>query len=545
MSITSLGNAISGLRAAQAGLAVTGQNISNSSTVGYSRQQSIQVDSSYLSKGSSEIGSFKNQLGLGTNVSAIRQIRNKFYDATYRDENSESNFFARKYTTGEEINNIIGELQSQYKAQDAINGLWNAIQETIKDPSAIESRSIFIQNSLTFLNKMQDINKNLINYQNNLNEQVKSEVNSINSIVSQIAELNMKIENIESDGRRANDERDARNNLLDQLSGYLDVEIKETPINGSSASRVDILLNGKELLVSNQQTKIGLKYATPNSPFVEPVFTNAEGILPATADAPKLFDNLETEDLGPNSSGTKGSLKALLISRGSVTGNYTMLDPANNNTHLINNFVIPKIQAKMDKLVNHVVKLLNENIKEKDLNGDPGIPIFIRKNSTDGNGLFDPATGNYLNPENANNYSTLFTLENIELNPALLANDGYNKLGFSKSGDPNDTTALEELSKKWKNSAQALDGNSIDTYYKQMVVTFGIEIQDSKQKFNTKIGTSQLAQQKRMEISAVSLDEELSNMMKYQHAYNSAAKVVNIIDSMLDKVINGTGRVGA
>lgn len=545
MSITSLGNAISGLQSAQAGLAVTGQNISNSSTTGYSRQQSIQADSSYVTIGTSNIGSYKNQLGLGSNIAAIRQLRNKFYDSTYRNENSESNFFARKYTTGEEINNIIGELQSQYKAQDAINGIWTAIQESIKDPSAIETRSTFIQSSLTFLNKMQDVNKNLISYQMNLNEQVKSEVNQINSIVSEIAELNIKIQEVEASGSRANDARDARNNLLDKLSGFLDVEIKEIPIPGSSASRMDILLNGKELLVSNQQTKIGLKYSSPNYPFVEPVFTNKTGILPSNADAPKLFEKLETEDLGPNSSGTKGSLKSLLISRGNVTGNYTMLDPANQNNIQINNFVIPKIQAKMDKLVNHVVKLLNENIKELDLQGNKGAPIFIRKNSTDGTGLFDPVTGNYLRPERPNDYATLFTLENIELNPALLANDGYNKLGFSKTGQQNDTTVLEKLSKDWKNSANALDGNSIDVYYKQMVVSLGIDIQDAKQKFNTKVGTTQLAQQKRLGISAVSLDEELSNMMKYQHAYNSAAKVINIIDSMLDKVINGTGRVGA
>lgn len=544
MSITSLGNALSGLKTAQAGLAVTGQNISNSSTTGYSRQQSIQIDSSYVNIGVSNIGSYKNQLGLGAGVAAIRQLRNKFYDATYRDENSESNFFARKYTTGEEINNIIGELQSQYKAQDAINGIWTSIQEAIKDPSAIETRSIFIQNSLTFLNKMQDINKNLNNYQMNLNEQVKNEVNKINNIVSQIADLNMKIENAESAGNRANDERDARNNLLDELSGFLDVEIKEIPIPGSSASRMDILVGGKELLVSNQQSKIGFKYSSPNYPFIEPVFTNSSGILPASADAPKVFENLATEDLGPSSSGTKGSLKSLLISRGNVTGNYTMLDPANNNTHEVNNFLIPKIQAKMDKLVNHVVKLLNENIKEQDLHGNPGVPIFIRKNSNDANGLFD-ANGNYLNPEVATDYSSLFTLENIELNPALLGNDGYNKLGFSKTGQQNDTTVLEQLSKAWKEETASLEGNSIDIYYKQMIVGFGIEIQDAKQKFSTKIGTTQLAQHKRLSISAVSLDEELSNMMKYQHAYNSAAKAINVIDSMLDKVINGTGRVGA
>lgn len=542
-SMSSMGVALSGLRAAQAGLSVTGQNVSNSSNAAYTRQHAVQSDFSYSNIGSSPVGSLKNQVGLGTQVSVIRQLRNKFYDANYREENSTGNFYARKYTTGEEINNIIGELQSDYRAQDAINGVWGAVNELIKDPGAIETRASFIQSSVTFLNKMKDINKNLFEYQLNLNEQIKKEVEKINSNVEQIAKLNQQIQDIEADGRRANDLRDARNALLDELSGYLDVEIKETAIPGSFASRMDILINGQELLVNNVPNKIGLKYANGDYPFYEPIFTNSSEILPATSNATKLFPNLATEDLGSHSSGTKGSLKALLISRGNVTGNYTMLNNAPNET---NNFLIPKIQAKMDKLVHEIVTLLNESAVGQDLNGNMGVPIFVRKGTNDSNnGVMDPNNpGNYLVPENVNDYKTLFTLENIEINPALLENDGYNKLGFSATGDIGDTTILQEISKKWKSASNNLEGASIDGYYKKIITEFAVEIQDAEQRFNSKVGTIDLAQNKRMSISAVSLDEELSNMLKFQHAYNSAAKIINVLDSMMDKVINGTGRVG-
>lgn len=537
---SSMSVALSGLRAAQAGLSVTGHNVSNSNVGGYSRQQAIQQDFSSITIGSSPVGSLKMQVGLGTQVSCIRQIRNKFYDMNYREQNSAGNFYARKYTAGEEINNIIGETQTDYRAQVAIDGIWVAVNELIKNPEGIETRATFIQNCVTFLDRMGDINRNLFEYQMNLNEQVKREVDKINDIVEKIASLNEKIQEIEGDGRRANDLRDERNVLLDELSGFVDIEIKETPIPGSYASRMDILVDGNELLVNNVPNKIGLKYANGQYPFYEPVFTNSKEILPADNQSKPVFPNLKNEVLDKESEKAKGSLKGLLISRGYSVGNYSMIE---NNPREIENFLVPKVQAKIDKLVHKIVTLLNESATGIGLNGENGVPIFIRKNSQDANGLFDEQ-GAYIRPENPNDYSTLFSINNIQINPALLANDGYNFLGFSASGDKGDTAILEQISKDWKTATEDLEGSSIDGYYKKIITDFAVEIQDARERLDSKINSINLTENKRMSLSAVSLDEELSNMLKFQHAYNSAAKVINVIDSMMEKIVNGTGKVG-
>nr|WP_317360004.1 flagellar hook-associated protein FlgK [uncultured Tyzzerella sp.] len=526
MSMSSLGTALSGLRAAQAGLSVTGHNVSNSNVMGYTRQQGIQQDFSYLNRGSSAVGSLKMQVGIGTNVAQIRQVRNKFYDATYREETSFGSYYSRKYTAGEEINIIIGELQSEYKAQDVITDVWNSINEMSKNPAAIETRSGFIQSCVTLLDKMQDINKSLFEYQLNLNEQVKREVDSINNIVSQIADLNQEIETIEADGSRANDLRDVRNNLLDELSGYIDIEIKETPIGNGQTSRVDILFQGNELLSGNIQQKIGLRYCNGDFPFVEPVFTGSDEILSAGEPATPLYPNLASEDLGTNSSSTKGSLKGLLVARGEVIGNYVMDDAQ------IGNFSIPNVQKKIDTLVHEIVTMLNEaSTRGMGLDGQAGVPVFVRKSGAQGN-------------ENPNDYGTLFTLNNIQINPELLETDGYNRLGFSLNGDKDDNTILMELVKDWKEPIDSLEGSSIDGYYKKIITDFAVKVQEDREKLESKIGSIDLAQNKRLTISGVSLDEELSNMLKFQHAYNSAAKMVNVIDGMMDKIINGTGRVG-
>lgn len=537
-SMSSISTALSGLRAAQAGLAVTGHNVSNSGVLGYTRQQGIQQDFSYLNRGSSPVGSLKMQVGIGTGVSQIRQLRNKFYDIAYREENGFGEYYARKYTAGEEINTIIGEMGSEYRAQEVITDVWDAINEMSKNPGAIETRSLFIQSCVTLLDKMQDINKKLFEYQLNLNKQIEKEVKNINDIVAQIGELNQKIEEIEADGSKANDLKDMRNNLLDELSGYIDIEVKETAVGNSGATRVDILFQGNELLVSNIPQKIGLKYCNGEYPFVEPVFSSSDEILPASDTSTPLFPNLASEDLGTTSTTTKGSLKGLLVARGEVVGNYTMPNSE------IGNFSIPNIQKKIDTLMHEIVTKLNTaSMSGKGLDGNYGIPIFVRKGVDDSNVGGGTMPG-IIQGENSNDYNTLFTIDNIQINPKLLEADGYNKLGFSKSGDKDDNTILVELSKAWKEPIANLEGASIDGYYKKIVTDYAVKVQEDREKLESKVGTIDLAQNKRLTISGVSLDEELSNMLKFQHAYNSAAKVVNVIDGMMDKIINGTGRVG-
>lgn len=536
-----MSTALSGLKAAQAGLSVIGHNVSNSSTTGYTRQLLVQSDYNYLNGGSSATGSGVMQIGLGTQNSQIRQIRNKFYDVNFRDENSAGSYFARKYTAGEEINTIIGELQSEYKAQDTINDIWNSVNELVQDPSAIETRSSFIQTCVTFLDKMKDINRNLFEYQMNLNEQVKNEVDKINDIVSSIKDVNMKIQEIEVGGKKANDLQDMRNNLIDELSGILDITVKEKSIPGSSAVMVDIYVSGQELLADNVQNTLGLQYTSGDYPFYEPVFTSSKEILPFGTTDSKLFPSLSSKTIGSDLNTERGSLKGLLISRGGIMANFTTDDAE------IDNFLIPKVQKKIDSLVHEVVTMLNNSVVgNKDLNGKDGIPIFVRTGIANDGGY--DANGNPipLAPEDINgNSNTWYTIENIAINPELLEPDGYNKLAFSSTGDKGDTSILSKLSKDWKEARTSLDGSSIDSYYKQIITDFAVEIKTDRQKLEARLGTIDLAENKRFSMSGVSLDEELSNMLKYQHAYNSAAKIINVLDSMLDKIINGTGRVGA
>ena len=515
-SMSSYSIGISGLRNAQSGLSTTGHNMANSSVEGYSRQGNIQQTFLYRTYSESKVGLL--QVGMGTDLSEIRQIRNKFFDAEYRAEASTSNFYAAKYVSGQEVENIIGELEGSYAGQDVLEDVWSALNELSIYPDGIETRGVFIETCVTFVNKMQDIQDGLYNYQLNLNNQIKTTVSKINDIVEKIDKLNDQIIYYEKAGDNANDYRDSRNLLLDELSTYLEIDIRET-----SNGRVDLLVEGKELLVNGNMNRLGLKYSENKCGFVEPVFTKSEEILPNDADAISLYGDLSKEFLEGGSSNCAGLLKGQLVARGNIVADHTTPDEK------INNFLIPKVQKQFDVLVNGIVNLLNNAFgsgETFDLKGGNGVPIFTKIG------------------ENGE-----FTTNNIQVNPTLLDSDGYNYLAFSKSGDIADTTLILDVMQKWENGVEGLEdefGNpySVNNYYRSVVDGVAVEVSQSSSYYDEHNGLLEAVDNKRQTLSGVSLDEELSYMLKYQYAYQASSKFINIIDSMVDKVVNSMGVVG-
>lgn len=544
--LSSFNTAVSGLRAAQSGLSVVGHNITNAETPGYTRQQTIQKD--FFSKTIGQNANGPMQVGLGVSVSEVRQIRNKFYDISYREQVGKANFYSAKYVTGSEVESILGELESDYSTQGTLQNLWNSINDLTNFPSGIETRESFIENVATFLNKVDDMKTSLFDYQLNINDQVKGTVKRINSIVSDIDELNNYIIKAEADGKDANDYRDKRNDLIDELSGLADITVKE-----ASNGRNDILINGRELLVNGKQNKIGLQYSSDKYPFVRPVFTESDEIIQYEGNLTeaekksykKIYDERDLSALGDKS----GLLKGLLVSRGDTVANYTtFLNPDGTvNNADAENAVIPGLQFKIDTLVHSIVNLFNESVNPTDgsdkpygLGTDPdtgekiqGVRIFIRKSE-----LTDPPLCGADDPENPNDKNSLYTMDNIILNPKLLEEGGYNYLCLSPSSDPSDTSLLNKMSEAWKSGMDELGNVSVDTYYKNMITDFAVSTEEAKNNYEGQNTLLQSSKNSRLAMSSVSLDEELSSMLKYQYAYNAASKLVTAIDEMVQQVLN-------
>jgi flagellar hook-associated protein FlgK len=237
----------------------------------------------------------------------------------------------------------------------------------------------------------------------------------------------------------------------------------------------------------------------------------------------------------------------------------------------INNCMIPKTMMQLDEIFNSMVRMINDLLSPK-IEDPPGSGIFIRDPDApfdnNGNQSFmevftrkdydrwtrtDPSdpTSYEFNPEEPGNWRSFYSIGNVMINPRLLDTDGgYNYLALSRSGDIEDPTLLLELQEIWRRNsgpyAINIGGNyySIQNAYINFVNSVGTEVNEAKNYVAAQTIQVNQAENRRQSTMGVSLDEEMKNMMKFQYAYQSAARILNVIDSMIDRVINGMGRSG-
>ena len=223
--MSSLYTGVSGLQVSQRGLNTTAHNLSNLETEGYVRQQTLQTDSFYSNLGTNHISYL--QVGHGAAAAAITQVRDNFLDKAYRQEFGRQHFYEAQYECATEMEEILGETEG-VAFQDSVEELWIAMQELCKEPDSIVTRSSFIQTAVSFIERAETVYSQIKEYQLSLNSNIRNHVDRINEIADEIKRLNGEIQKYEAGGvERANDYRDQRNLLLDELGGLGAISYKE------------------------------------------------------------------------------------------------------------------------------------------------------------------------------------------------------------------------------------------------------------------------------------------------------------------------------
>lgn len=360
---TSFNAGVSGLQSSQAGLNTTAHNLANTKTQGYTRQQNINKDTYYQTIKTTTNSTL--QVGYGTTIATIRQIRNEFLDKKYRKEVSRQTFYEVQYNTATEIEDILGETEG-VEFNDVLSDIWQTVQDLSTNPESITNRKLFITQAESFLEKAQNVYSALKSYQVNLNSQIESQVTSINKIADQIAELNTKISAAEASGlENANDYRDARNLLLDQLAEYTNYDYYE-----DSTGQVNVRINNAPLVDESRSYHMACKNiknqkydeATGTYTDIEssPMYTvvwekNGYGEV---YDINRAYSQEEETDMG--------SLLGILTARGKNVGVYTdivqnptsyELENYNNTT---GNCLLEKVEAQFDLLIHKIVTAVND-----------------------------------------------------------------------------------------------------------------------------------------------------------------------------------------
>lgn len=464
----------------QTALSTTGQNIANANTKGYTRQEAVLQATRPLASPSVNNGTLPMQMGTGVEVSEFRRIRETYLDSQFQNEQQKAGFWEAKSNALSTIENVFNEL-SDAGLNHSLSRFWQGLQELTKQPDNLTARVVVVASGEDVANNLNQIYAGITQQETSLAYQLQGKAQEINTTAEEVAALNQQIG---SSSNQANDLYDRRDLLLDQLSKLVNIQVTRTQ-NGM----VDLSVGGVTLVNGNSASTFT----------VEPQDGGA-----------KIAGNLVELD--------GGEVKGLLETHGYMVNGTSMGS-------------IPALRENIDLLANAIAQSMNtihagddarnlDDIETRKTNPDSELEkllFFVDKD--------DPTQP----PKNAGN---------MIINPILLGSPRKIAAATSDSiGDGSNVKAMSDA------LLQKIDIGgttaTINDFYHMIIGQLGREVQGAKQWSDNANAMVQQVDNLRQSVSGVSIDEELTNMVRYQQAYNAAARYVSTINDMLDTLING------
>ncbi|WP_430790957.1 flagellar hook-associated protein FlgK [Virgibacillus flavescens] len=489
------------LFAQQSALYTTGHNISNANTEGYSRQRVNFETTSPFPTASRNRPEIPGQMGTGVEAGSVQRVRDKFLDYQFRTENSKAGYWNSKADSIARMESMMNE-PSENGLSKTMDQFWQSLQDLSVNPKNSGARSVVAQRGLAVAETFNYLSSSLSSTRTDLKNQIDVTVKDANSILSQVNELNKQIQQIEPHGYLANDLYDERDRLVDELSGIVNIKVSYTKSGESSPAIADGLATIE--LVDDKGKGLGLTLVDGKSGEINEVTVDYSG---AAEDAVTSISIGDTQ-VQPEVFTSNGSLKGFIESYGyedadsSIKGTYTdMID-------------------SLDEMAYEFAKEFNAvHANGQDLSGNQGGAFFEGTASEAGSAA------------------------SISVNSAII--DNPDLIAASANGDMGNGENANALADVFNKALPELGENtSVKTYYESLIGGLGVNAQEANRMAgNTNILKSQVENQ-RMSVSSVSLDEEMTNMIKYQHAYNAAARSLTSVDELLDRIINNMGIVG-
>ncbi len=575
-SMGSLFIGVSGLQTSQHALNTTANNIANVDTQGYVRERILQTDRHYDTfDTSAAIG--PGQAGLGVSIGDVIHARDIFLDKMYRTQAGRSAFYASTYETLTEVESLFQELEAGTAFQEILmgeTGFWVAFEEFAKDPTNSANQNMVVQKASLFASRSQAVYNGLKKYQSNLNQQISDAIDDINEIGRDIRDLNHQIMAIETGGiETAMNLRDRRDLLLDKLASYGDISYKElangiVKVNFENVSFVDEV----HVYEMGKQVDGATGFITPYWPHL----SNTD-----KGEYYKVFDT--SAEISTANQNDIGELKAMILARGYKFANYRDLEGVSMQEYdeTVGNSVLMNVQSEFDLLVHTIVTKINDlfapNIASKTgftgldgkqyaagtlildtenccVGSDGKIPpqeLFVRNGCERYTEVKaeDGKTYYVYNQEDPKDTAKQYTVGSISVNPKLLEREtrlpAFTQNG--RDGELGEARELAEaLSKLWDEDTMFLSPHdttpcTFAEFYRKMTG----EVANLGEVFGSTAagleGTALATDNTRQQVIGVSSDEELSNMVKFQCAYNASSRFINVIDEMLETLIYRLG----
>ncbi|WP_277656190.1 flagellar hook-associated protein FlgK [Seleniivibrio woodruffii] len=576
-----LGTGVSGLFAAQAQIDVAGNNITNVNTEGYSRQRVSLVTSS------SQVTQY-GVFGRGVTIENIVQIYDSVLANTIRNETSDLAYYT---TTQDALTNIeiyfneledgsgLGEAMSEYFAA------WSDLANTATDQSdeALIKKQTVVEKADLLAEKIRASYTAMEQVKQQSNNNVKDYVSEINTISQNISYLNSQIAMVEATGQMANDLRDKREILLNDLSELTNVSVVER-----TSGQIAVYVGGNALVdegayyqlrtaqTSGSDTDFSIFWGTPSSVDKLGVdvtesfssgkiggeLTIRDSVVQSYMDslndlaATLIVKTNELHSVGQGSD----KLTQITSSSGVKNASYPLSDPAgalpsavtagvmritiyDSDGKVVDNLDI-EIDPKVDTMNSIISKISyadgnpNGGIIQASLSQNNTIKIYSESGYSFS---FAEDTSGFLTASGTYGFFSGENASNIGVSSLIKENISY--LATSKSGavgDNQNAKAIADL----KGSKVFSQNVTLDEYYALFVGKIATDKSTADTYATTKLHLVTEYSKKLESIKGVSLDEEMAEIIRFQRAYEASARFINVVDEMIDKIVNGLGTGG-
>ncbi|WP_394218433.1 flagellar hook-associated protein FlgK [Halobacillus trueperi] len=499
-----------GLFTQQSALYTTGHNIANANTEGYTRQRVNFEQTGPYPPASRNRPEIPGQVGSGVEAGSIERVRVGFLDQQYRGESSKSGYYDTRSNALGRLENVMNEPSEDGLAK-TMDRFWQSLQDLSVNPEDSGARSVVRQRGQAVAETFNYLSNTIQSMQKDVKTEVGVTEKEINLLANQINNINQQIAEVEPHGMVPNDLYDERDRLVDQLSQHVNIEVKYE----NTPSSADPLAMGKASIsiVGNNGQPLA-----PPATLVDGA-ENEVNTLKVNYDEGEVHAN--SIQVGDSASyaiedfSSKGKLKGLLDSGGYMQGD----EKKGSYSQML---------SDLDRMATGFAREFNNvHTQGESLNS-------IK------NGIEVP---NFFNIDMEAEGVIEGVAATIGLTDEILADGDHIAAAISnQAGDGENASNLADV----QSEPNAVFGEetSMDSFYESMIGTMAVETQEAERMSRNAGTLKSSVDEQRQSVSSVSLDEEMSNMIKFQHAYNAAARNITVVDEMLERVINQMGRVG-
>lgn len=602
-TFSGLNTMVNGIYTQRLGLNTVGHNISNSNTEGYSRQTAHAAATP-----SSEVYTLAgaSQVGNGSTVTSVIRARDIYADRQYWKENSTDGYYNGKANNYAKIESIFNDSDNS-GVQNAMEKFYQAWQDCSTTASSDTSRQNVINAGQNFAQSLQIAAKQTKEQIDSLYDDISLSVVKMNRLMGQVVELNKNIAGIEATGAHANDLRDQRDLIVDQLTSMTDITVYEstngmytlvsngtTLVNGItkvdlemsapknnttySLSDYDIMIKqtGTVYTPGNGELKAQFEAVAEDKGYIDQVANMAAFMFTTLNDQHKAgygidgskdkpFDNANAKDnatTGLNFYGESGKA----FQWDAKTGKLAVYDV--------------KTGAKEELSGMQILEILTVNSELTATDGHKKLATRSGERDENGNLLFKTATGTttkistttQAEAKTDKNGDVLYmaldggTTTNVKLakkdangDPLFLhkdveIDDHGKPLAVDVNGTGDGSNAVwvaalfncerDKTSPEVNGTDRLIGNGSLYSYYNTSMTTMGSDASNMNGRVKFQSGVMDQVENLRSSTNGVNWDEELSNMITFQQGYSACSRCLSAMDECLEKLINGTGTVG-